>query len=289
MVEPRAHVVESGEPNGLPVVFVHGMGVDHRSLMLLDEAFATGGGASGDGSDRDSSAPPTRRLYLDLPGFGRTPALPPSACGLQDMADWLRAAIDDLLGERARFALVGNSMGGALVRDVLARRPGRVAGLALIAPVIDPHAARRRLGEHVVDEPNPELMHALPMDQTIDFIAMGVNQSFAAWRRYQRFIMPGMALCDRDACARLERRYWLAADPERAFGVYDGPTLMVTGMRDQIVGFEDQRDLMTHYPNGVFAAIDDAGHNVHIDRPERVAELMRAWAGRLDDRAHQCI
>lgn len=42
--------------------------VDHRSLMMLDKAF--------DGNDS------IRRIYLDLPGFGRTPALPsmPAGC-----------------------------------------------------------------------------------------------------------------------------------------------------------------------------------------------------------------
>ena len=37
MTQPQAYAVTEGD--GLPVVFVHGMGVDHRSLMLLDEAF----------------------------------------------------------------------------------------------------------------------------------------------------------------------------------------------------------------------------------------------------------
>ena len=40
----------------------------------------------------------------------------------------------------------------------------------------------------------------------LDFITMGVNQSFDAWRRYQRFILPGVALCDRAACERLDQR-----------------------------------------------------------------------------------
>lgn len=264
MVQPQAYCVSEGE--GLPVVFVHGMGVDHRSLMLLDEAFA------------DAAV---RRIYLDLPGFGRTPALPETACGLPEMADWLQAAIDDLAGASAPFALVGNSMGGALVREVLAREPAHVAGMALIAPVVDPRHARRRVAEHVVAHPNPDLMHALPQEQVFDFIEMGVNQSFEAWRRYQRFILPGIALCDREACARLDRRYWLADDPERVLGTYAGPVLIVTGEQDQIVGHEDQEDLLGHYPSAECVTLDDAGHNVHIDRPDETIALMRRWAARL--------
>ena len=81
---------------------------NHRSLMMLDKAF--------DGNDS------IRRIYLDLPGFGRTPALPEHACGLPEMADWLQTAIDGLVGKAAPFAMVGNSMGGALVREVFGAR-----------------------------------------------------------------------------------------------------------------------------------------------------------------------
>ncbi|KAB7366172.1 alpha/beta fold hydrolase, partial [Bifidobacterium longum] len=100
MAQLQPYCAIEGNDDGLPVVFVHGMGVDHRSLMMLDKAF--------DGNDS------IRRIYLDLPGFGRTPALPEHACGLPEMADWLQTAIDGLVGKAAPFAMVGNSMGGAL-------------------------------------------------------------------------------------------------------------------------------------------------------------------------------
>ena len=257
MTQPQAYAVTEGD--GLPVVFVHGMGVDHRSLMLLDEAFLCP--ESGAAASRS-----LKRIYLDLPGFGRTPALPARACGLPEMADWLQSAIDDLVGAGEPFALVGNSMG---------------RGLALIAPVVDPRRTRRHVAEHVITEPNPTLIHALPQDQTFDFVTMGVNQSFAAWRRYQSYILPGIRLCDRDACARLDARYWLNDDPERVFGTYAGPTLFVTGRRDQLVGFEEQRALLAPYPAATFVPLDDAGHNAHIDQPEAVIHLLREWAGRL--------
>ena len=58
MAQLQPYCAIEGNDDGLPVVFVHGMGVDHRSLMMLDKAF--------DGNDS------IRRIYLDLPGFGRT-------------------------------------------------------------------------------------------------------------------------------------------------------------------------------------------------------------------------
>ena len=229
MTQPQAYAVTEGD--GLPVVFVHGMGVDHRSLMLLDEAFLCP--ESGAAASRS-----LKRIYLD-------------------------------------------SLGGALAREMGAREASRVRGLALIAPVVDPRRTRRHVAEHVITEPNPTLIHALPQDQTFDFVTMGVTQSFAAWRRYQSYILPGIRLCDRDACARLDARYWLNDAPGRVFGTYDGPTLLATGRREQSVGFEEQRALLSHYPDATCVTLDDAGHNAHIDQPEAVIHLLREWAGRL--------
>ena len=39
MAQPQPYYAIEGNDNGLSVVFVHGMGVDHRSLMMLDKAF----------------------------------------------------------------------------------------------------------------------------------------------------------------------------------------------------------------------------------------------------------
>lgn len=243
MAQLQPYCAIEGNDDGLPVVFVHGMGVDHRSLMMLDKAF--------DGNDS------IRRIYLDLPGFGRTPALPEHACGLPEMADWLQTAIDGLVGKAAPFAM------------------------ALIAPVVDPQHAGRHVAEHVVAQPNPKLTHSLPQEQVFDFITMGVNQSFDAWRRYQRFILPGVALCDRAACERLDQRYWLADNPEEMLGTYAGPVLIVTGKQDQIVGYEDQQALLPHYPNATFVTLDNAGHNAHIDQPEAVITLVREWVAHM--------
>lgn len=261
MLDPEPFAAVKGE--GFPVVFVHGMGVDHRSLLLLDDALPEG----------------MRRIYLDLPGYGRTPALP-GLGGLPEYADWLSAAINELVG-RGRFALVGNSMGGALAREMIAHMPRRVSGIALIAPVIDPVIAHRHLAEHEVHDPNPDLMHKLPLDQVLDFIRMGVNQSYEAWRRYQMYVLPGIRAFDRDAYMKLEHRYWLEDDPERVFGTFTGPTTIICGRQDQIVGYEDQEAVLSHYPNARYTVIEEAGHNVHIDRPEQVKALLRDWAAQL--------
>ena len=49
------------EGEGLAVVAIHGNGVDHRILKAFDDVLEQADGLE--------------RIYLDLPGFGQTPAL----------------------------------------------------------------------------------------------------------------------------------------------------------------------------------------------------------------------
>ena len=151
-----------------------------------------------------------------------------------------------------------------------------------MAPVVDPQHAGRHVAEHVVAQPNPKLTHSLPQEQVFDFITMGVNQSFDAWRRYQRFILPGVALCDRAACATTgcSAIGWPII-PRKCSVRYAGPVLIVTGKQDQIVGYEDQQALLPHYPNATFVTLDNAGHNAHIDQPEAVITLVREWVAHM--------
>ena len=111
-VERRGH--------GTPVVMVHGFGVDHRILLPLEEVFE---GEKG-----------WERIYLDLPGFGRTPGRE-DIRGSDDVVAEIEGFIAAELGDRP-FALVGNSWGGMLARAVAGRRPEQVLGLCLLCPAI---------------------------------------------------------------------------------------------------------------------------------------------------------
>ncbi len=105
-----------GEQRDAPVVFVHGncsSSLFWQPLML---------------------SLPMESYAIDLRGFGRTQTLPLDATrGLGDFADDVLATLDAL--GIARAHLVGWSMGGGVVQQVLLTRPEAVASLTLQAPV----------------------------------------------------------------------------------------------------------------------------------------------------------
>ena len=261
-LRPAPRMVRRGE--GIPLLFVHGNGVDHRLLLDLDDVFDDGG---------------WERLYLDLPGFGGTPALGGDG-GLPALADWLDAAAGELTGGRP-FAVVGNSLGGLLARELAARHPEQVLGLALLAPVVDPDHSRRTVPEQTVLRRDEELLRSLKPGEALKYQEMAVVQSRENWERFRTAALPGLKTADSRAMDRLAERYFLDPAPDARLGGYAKPVLIVAGRQDHVVGFEDQESLAGRFPDARYAALDEAGHNVHLDQPEAVRDLLREWVARI--------
>ncbi|MFC0673786.1 alpha/beta fold hydrolase [Brachybacterium hainanense] len=258
MTDPIPHVVRRGE--GLPLLFVHGNGVDHRLLLALDPVF-------------QESA--WERIYIDLAGFGGTPALDGRG-GLPELADWLDRALDRLLGD-ASFAVVGNSMGGLLARDLVSRRPEQCRGMALLAPVVDPARERRTLPAPEVVLSDPELLASLDAQDADDYRALSVVQTRDTWERFRAAALPGIRAADEDAMRRIGEFYELPSFTD-SWGEFDRPVLIVAGRQDAVVGYEDQWALSQEFLRSTYAVLDGAGHNVHLDQPGIVGEMLRAWS-----------
>jgi len=95
------------------IVFLHGAGMDHTNWQLPARWFAWHGHSV---------------LAVDLPGHGRSDG--PALGSVGEMAGWVGALLDATGVERA--ALVGNSMGAAIVLEAAAALGGRITRLALL-------------------------------------------------------------------------------------------------------------------------------------------------------------
>jgi pimeloyl-ACP methyl ester carboxylesterase len=113
------HYVEHGE--GSPVLALHGAGVDHREMLAcLDPAFETLAGY--------------RRIYVDLPGMGRTPA-PENIRSADDVLEVLLGFIDGVIGALP-LLVAGHSAGAYFAQAIATRRPEQVVGLSLLCPLL---------------------------------------------------------------------------------------------------------------------------------------------------------
>jgi pimeloyl-ACP methyl ester carboxylesterase len=246
------HYVEHGA--GLPVLLLHGAGVDHREPeACFEPIFASVGNV--------------RRIYPDLPGMGRTVATAE-----------LRSAenVLDVLLEFAQrvtngvpYLLVGHSAGAYFAQAMAAREQGRVAGLALVCPLLQ---TLRDVPDHRVvtgsQEIGDEVFRSYFVIHTPEMVA-----------RYERYVAPGAALADNAALARIAERWQFSSVGSAS---YEGPTLIIAGRLDSTAGFAAALDLVADYPSASVAVLDDVGHALPHEQPDLLRALTVDWLARVD-------
>lgn len=238
--------------SGAPVIVLHGAGVDHREAAACFEPVL-------------DAEPGLRRIYPDLPGMGRTPA-PPALRSADDVLGVLLRFADDVVG-RDSVLLVGHSAGGYYAQGFAAQRPDRVAGLALVCPLL---VGVRDLPEH-----RPVVAGDLGDDR---FRGYFVVQTPAMLERYERYVAPAALLADAAASERIAREWQLTVGRGPA---YAGPTLVIAGRQDSVVGYAAAADLLDHYPRATVAVLDGAGHALPHEQPVLLAALMKEWLARV--------
>lgn len=249
------HYAEHG--SGIPLVALHGAGVDHREIEAALEALIPHTGY--------------RRIYPDLPGMGQS-----TAEGLgsnEDVVSLLVEFLDTL--NVGPVLLLGHSYGAYLARGIAARQPDAVLGLALLCPFGESMGSVPQQ-QAILEEPDAH--DELEPDQRDGFDEYFVVRSAANARRYRDVVLPGNAVVDQSVLERLSSDWKVDVSAD----VYTGPTLVVAGRRDSTVGYEGAVTLLDAYPNAALAVIDDAGHALMHERPEILAALVADWLRRAD-------
>jgi pimeloyl-ACP methyl ester carboxylesterase len=247
------HFVEHG--TGMPLVALHGAGVDHREIEAAVESIVPGTGY--------------RRIYPDLPGMGRS-TTEGLACN-DDVVKLLADLIDHLAEGPA--LLLGHSYGAYLARGVAAQRPDRVLGLALLCPVAE---RSRDVPDHEVVHQDAEAYAELEPAQRAGFDEYFVVRTPATARRYRDHVVPGTKLVDEPALGRI----FSAWTVEVGSHTFTAPTLIAAGRRDSVAGHTDATDLLERYPHATLAVLEDAGHALMHERPELLAAFLRDWLDR---------
>jgi pimeloyl-ACP methyl ester carboxylesterase len=250
----RLHYVEHG--SGVPLLALHGAGVDHREIEAAMEAIVPGTGY--------------RRIYPDMPGMGRS-----TTDGLTCNNDVVRLLADFIARCVERpVLLVGHSYGAYLARGIAARRPDMVLGLVLLCPVGE---RSHHLPERTVVREDAGAYDELEPAQRERFDEYFVVRTRSTVRRYRERVVPGTILVDKAALERIFAGWKVDAGPN----TFGSPTLIVAGRRDSVAGYTDAIDLVERYPHATLAVIEDAGHALMHERPELLATLLVDWLDRV--------
>lgn len=246
---------------GLPLVVIHGFGVDHRIMLPLEHAL------------EESE---WQRIYVDLPWAAGNADVNVTATSANHVAQGVLDDIHECLGDRP-FAVIGNSFGGMIARYVAHERRDQVLGLATLAGVYEPtHQARILPHRQIVREDASVL--ALAGQARDDYEEMTVVQSEATLDAFTRYALPGLRGADQTILERVAAEYALSVEPEIAHPApFEAPSLHLFGRQDHVTGYEDGWKLRDHYVRGTYAVLDAAGHNAHLERPDLTAALVKDW------------
>jgi pimeloyl-ACP methyl ester carboxylesterase len=257
---------EVGE--GRPVVFLHGGAADHRLMTVAFEPVF---------ESRDG----WRRIYPDLPGMGRTPAAG-WITGQDDMLAVVEGFVDAVVPGNERVALVGASYGGLLALGLVHRRAAKLDGLALIAPSIDEDRDPERLPAHQVFARDEAVVASLSEDER-PWLGRSVVQVAETLEFFRNGVMPGRRLADFEFLERLDAGPKLSVDVAGPLPApYPGPTLILAGRQDSVVGWADAIPLLESFPRATYAVLDRAGHGVRAEQNVLFRALVGEWLDRLE-------
>jgi pimeloyl-ACP methyl ester carboxylesterase len=246
--------VAQGDPNGVPVVLLHGWVDSRRCFDQLMTALPE----------------PIRAFAFDQRGHGDAPK-PAEGYGLSDFAGDVGAFMDSVGLEAA--VLAGASSGGYVAQRFAVDNPDRTLGLALLG---SPRSLRG---------PRPPFADVLAtLRDPIDAVfARGLSESMVA-RDVPGAVMA--TLCEENL--KVPARVWrdafeglLAAQPPLDTGVISAPTLVIWGARDSLLPRADQEAMAAQIPGARLMIYPDVGHLPVIEAPERVAADVTALCERL--------
>ena len=245
--------------SGEPLVLIHGIGHTWRGwkpmLPLLERDFEV--------------------LAVDLPGFGRSPSLPPGTEATPEaLADAVEGAMDEAGFQKA--VLCGNSLGGWIALE-LARR-GRAAVRGRHLPGRAPAQAGEGLGKehparHAMGRPEPAgPRRARPKPSRLDPVRGPRGRPPVAPRPER--LRRGAAPVRRSARASSTRCPIRFEGQPEGLNEIDVPVRILWGTRDLLLLPRQAKRFERLIPNAELRYLKGLGHTPMSDDPELLAELV---------------
>jgi pimeloyl-ACP methyl ester carboxylesterase len=216
-----------------------------------------------------------RRIYVDLPGTGRSPLVPPTSDAVLDAVG---ETIQSLLGDEP-YLLAGCSYGGYLAAAQARRAAAQVTGLLLVCTGTKLDPASRNLGGVTPATPEPGWLDGVPAELHGYFgRAIGCQTREVADRIAATFT--ASAPTDDGYLEALRSTGYELTGDDLATR-FDASTLVMTGRSDQIGGYVDQFEDLARYPKASYVALTYAGHYLPFEQPQRFVALVREWLSQL--------
>jgi pimeloyl-ACP methyl ester carboxylesterase len=255
----RLPYVAQGEPDGTPVVLLHGLSDSWRSYELLLPEFPES----------------IYAVALSLRGHGDADR-PMHGYAVHDFADDLATFLDVLDLDKA--IVVGHSMGSVIAAKFASAYPDRTLGLVLMA------------GFYRSQE-NPVLVDF--WESVLSKLEDPVDRAFARGFQEETTARP-IASEQMDVFVteslKVPARVWrgaaagiMADEHVEQMGAITAPTLILWGDRDTFTPESDQIALRQAIPGARLQIYRGIGHALHWEVPARVAQDIVAFAAEIQE------
>lgn len=209
-------------------------------------------------------------VVVDMRNHGESPRAVTQSYA--DMAGDLAEVIE---GQGAPVDLMGHSMGGKAAMQLALTRPDLIRRLVVadIAPVAYTHDQSR----------NAQAMAAMDLSRiTTRAEADAALEIWIDDPALRAFFLQSLDLRERPPRWRLNLAVLEAEMPKivgwpGTEGVFDRPTLFLTGALSSYVLPEHRETIRALFPKARFARIPDAGHWLHAEKPREFEETVRVF------------
>lgn len=258
---------------GVPILFIHGWEMNGRYESHDFEPIFT-------------SFPGFRRIYVDLPGMGKTPGN--DIKSIDDIFIKLVHFIQAVIG-KDQFLLVGSSCGGALAVGLSNYFRPQIDGLLLRVPLVESDNDKRDLDSFHPIISNPELISQLSSQEQADLgnILIQTPDYISKLRRKMNsIVLPAIQASDSKILEPIrsdKQRYQLSAKYQTSTEKLLAPTLILCGRQDDDVGYRDSISLLERFPRATFAVLDRETHALPLDDQDLFKALVLNWLYRVNE------
>lgn len=181
--------------------------------------------------------------------------------------------------------VLAHSSGTQIATEFAARHPGRLGGLVLLGPLVNPTgAARRKLifrtWLHALDEGGTEGMFDLiwphlHSDSTVKFAGRAL-----AWGTRQRFVQGNPSV------ESIRRTLIAMSETDHVFDLaaIDCPTLLLTGEDDFLSTASALREIDAAMSDARVQTLPEAGHIAYFEAPRPFQAAVRSFLDEIEGR-----
>jgi pimeloyl-ACP methyl ester carboxylesterase len=257
---------------GRPVLILPGWSLDHTSVLPeIEPQFEERRG--------------WRRIYVDLPGTGKTPGAD-WIMGSDEILQLLLKFLDGVIPSE-RFVVIGVSYGAYLARGLVQRRGSEIDGLLASVPVIHAEGTKRTVPPRTV----------LLRDETfvksareggygwIEDLGVVLDSSTEEFAKTFNMNPPR----DESFLEKVRERYAFSFDVDHLEKPFPAPALFLLGRQDHVVGYRDAWGILESYPRATLAVLDRAGHLLNAEQRGLASALIADWLNRVEEWTRQRI